>query len=66
MADSYIGLDVLSSKMDVKVANFRRLMGLPVYGMAQPARDVSGQTTVNKRAPIHDIISINDMVHRPL
>ena len=26
----------------------------------------SGQTTVNKRAPIHCIIPINDMVHRPL
>ncbi|XP_025089894.1 paladin-like [Pomacea canaliculata] len=39
VADNYIGLDVLSSRMDVKVANFRRLMGLPVYGMAQPARD---------------------------
>ena len=23
------------------------------------------QTTVNKRAPIHDIIPVNDMVHRP-
>lgn len=39
VSDSYIGLDVLSSKMDISVANFRRQMGLPVYGMAQPARD---------------------------
>ena len=26
----------------------------------------TGQTTVNKKAPIHYIISINDMVYRPL
>ncbi|XP_055877580.1 paladin-like isoform X2 [Biomphalaria glabrata] len=36
--DDYIGLDVLSSQMDIKVSNFRRLMGLPIYGMAQPTR----------------------------
>ncbi|XP_012936658.1 paladin [Aplysia californica] len=39
VADDYIGLDVLSSHMDVKVSNFRRLMGLPVFGMAQPTRN---------------------------
>ncbi|GFN91863.1 paladin [Plakobranchus ocellatus] len=39
VADDYIGLDVLSSQMDVKVSNFRRLMGLPIYGMAQPNRN---------------------------
>ncbi|XP_070185653.1 paladin-like [Littorina saxatilis] len=39
VSDSYIGLDVLGSMRDVQVANFRRVMGLPVYGMAQPARD---------------------------
>ena len=27
---------------------------------------VSGQTKVNQKAPIHSIIPINDMVHRPL
>ena len=26
----------------------------------------TGQTTVNKKAPIHYIISIDDMVYRPL
>ena len=26
----------------------------------------TGQTTVNKKAPIHYVIPINDMVHRPL
>ncbi len=26
----------------------------------------TGQTTVNKKAPIHYIISINDKVYRPL
>ncbi|GFR60006.1 paladin-like [Elysia marginata] len=39
VGDDYIGLDVLSSQMDVKVSNFRRLMGLPIYGMAQPTRN---------------------------
>ena len=27
---------------------------------------VRGQTAVNKKAPIHYLIPINDMVHRPL
>ncbi|KAL5018749.1 hypothetical protein ScPMuIL_004471 [Solemya velum] len=39
--DDYIGLDVLSSQMDVRASNFRRIStrGLAIYGMAQPARD---------------------------
>ena len=43
VADVYIGLDVMSSQMDVRVPNFRKLnlKGFSVYGMAQPARDVS-------------------------
>ena len=28
--------------------------------------NTTGQTTVNKKALIHYIISLNDMVHRPL
>lgn len=45
VADVYIGLDVMSSQMDVRVPNFRKLnlKGFSVYGMAQPARDVSKQ-----------------------
>ncbi|XP_071106895.1 paladin-like [Haliotis cracherodii] len=39
VADDYIGLDVLGSQCDVRVANFRKLMGLPIYGMAQAPRD---------------------------
>ncbi|XP_041362865.1 paladin-like isoform X2 [Gigantopelta aegis] len=39
VADNYVGLDVLSSQMDVRVSNFRRLQGLPIFGMAQPARN---------------------------
>ncbi|ELU18315.1 hypothetical protein CAPTEDRAFT_211077, partial [Capitella teleta] len=39
VADDYLGLDVLSSQMDVKTSNFRRVPGLPVYGMAQPSRE---------------------------
>ncbi len=40
VADDYIGLDLLSSQMDVKTSNFRGIQGLPVYGMAQPSREV--------------------------
>ncbi|XP_071498608.1 paladin-like [Diadema antillarum] len=36
VADDYVGLDVLSSQRDVGVSNFRKVPGLPVYGMAQP------------------------------
>ncbi|CAH1794464.1 unnamed protein product [Owenia fusiformis] len=39
VADDYWGLDVLSSQMDVKVSNFRRIPSLPVYGSAQPSRE---------------------------
>ncbi|XP_061198164.1 paladin-like [Saccostrea echinata] len=41
VADVYIGLDVMSTQMDVRVPNFRKLnlKGFSVYGMAQPARD---------------------------
>ncbi|XP_038060008.1 paladin-like [Patiria miniata] len=39
VADEYLGLDVLSSHREVKVANFRRVPGLPVFGMAQPCRE---------------------------
>ena len=40
VADDFIGLDVLSSFPDVKVANFRKVPGINVYGMAQPCREV--------------------------
>ena len=40
VADDYLGLDVLSSQMDVKTSNFRGMQGLPIYGMAQPSREV--------------------------
>lgn len=58
VADVYIGLDVMSSQMDVRVPNFRKLnlKGFSVYGMAQPARDVSKQG--NKR------ISVRAMCNR--
>ncbi|XP_033644456.1 paladin-like [Asterias rubens] len=39
VADEYLGLDVLSSQRDVKASNFRRVPGLPVFGMAQSGRD---------------------------
>ena len=40
VADEYIGLDVLSSQMDVKTSNFRRVPALQIYGCAQPSRQV--------------------------
>ena len=42
VADDYISLDVLSTQMDVRASNFRRInvKGLAVYGMAQPGRHV--------------------------
>ena len=40
MADDYCGLDVLSSQMDVKTSNFRRVPALPIYGCAQPTSQV--------------------------
>ena len=40
MADDYCGLDVLSSQMDVKTSNFRRVPALPIYGCAQPSSQV--------------------------
>lgn len=42
MSDNYVGLDLMGSHMDVRVANFRKinLKEIPVYGMAQPASDV--------------------------
>ena len=33
---------------------------------ASGSRSATGQTTVNKKAQMHYIISINDMVYRPL
>jgi len=41
VADDYCGLDVLSSQMDVKTSNFRRVPALPIYGCAQPCSQVS-------------------------
>lgn len=41
VSDNYVGLDLMGSQMDVRVANFRKinLKEIPVYGMAQPASD---------------------------
>ncbi|CAG5127468.1 unnamed protein product, partial [Candidula unifasciata] len=60
VSDEYIGLDVLSSQMEVKVSNFRRLMGLPIYGMAQPTRNglskVVNQLLQHKQGYINVIV----------
>ncbi|XP_031574791.1 paladin-like isoform X3 [Actinia tenebrosa] len=39
VADEYLGIDVLSTQREVQVSNFRKVPGLPVYGMSQPARE---------------------------
>ena len=60
VADDYLGLDVLSSQMDVNTSNFRRVPGLPVYGMSQPSREVSrsrDKTLIHvTMCPWHDVI----------
>ncbi|KAL4239188.1 Paladin [Mactra antiquata] len=41
VSDNYVGLDLMGSQMDVRVANFRKIniKEIPVYGMAQPSSD---------------------------
>ncbi|XP_052787722.1 paladin-like [Mya arenaria] len=41
VSDNYVGLDLLGSQLDVRVANFRKIniKAIPVYGMAQPTSD---------------------------
>ena len=43
VSDNYVGLDLLGSQLDLRVANFRKIniKTIPVYGMAQPTNDVS-------------------------
>uniref|UniRef100_A0A8C4WU20 Phosphatase domain containing paladin 1b n=1 Tax=Eptatretus burgeri TaxID=7764 RepID=A0A8C4WU20_EPTBU len=36
VSDSHVSLDIMSTRRDMKVANFRRAPNQPVYGMAQP------------------------------
>ncbi|KAJ7379134.1 Paladin [Desmophyllum pertusum] len=38
VADEQVSLDVLSTQREVEVSNFRKVHGLPVYGMCQPSR----------------------------
>ncbi|XP_032236615.2 paladin isoform X3 [Nematostella vectensis] len=38
VADEEFGMDVLSTQREVEVSNFRKVPGLPVYGMCQPNR----------------------------
>uniref|UniRef100_H3B3G2 Phosphatase domain containing paladin 1 n=1 Tax=Latimeria chalumnae TaxID=7897 RepID=H3B3G2_LATCH len=42
VADDYLDLDEMSSKREMKVANFRRVSKMPVYGMAQPNSEALG------------------------
>ncbi|XP_056153312.1 paladin isoform X2 [Lampris incognitus] len=41
VADEYLAPDVLSTVKEMKVANFRRVPKMPVYGMAQPTSEAS-------------------------
>ncbi|XP_074608915.1 paladin-like isoform X1 [Acropora palmata] len=38
VADEHVSLDVLSTQREVEVSNFRKVPGLPIYGMCQPSR----------------------------
>lgn len=40
VADDYLAPDVLSTVKEMKVANFRRVPKMPVYGMSQPTSEV--------------------------
>ncbi|KAL7869716.1 hypothetical protein AOLI_G00137040 [Acnodon oligacanthus] len=42
VADEYLAPDVLSTVKEMKVANFRRVPKMPVYGMAQPTSEATG------------------------
>ncbi|XP_070544590.1 paladin-like [Ptychodera flava] len=62
VADDFIGLDVLSSFREVKVANFRKVPGLNVYGMAQPCREGLSkvvQTLMDKKHGHPIVVSFN-------
>ncbi|XP_064616036.1 paladin-like [Liolophura sinensis] len=67
VSDDYIGLDVLSSQMDVQVSNFRKVTGLPVYGMAQPNRNglckvVSHLLSKKQGHPVVVLVNLRDDV----
>ena len=40
VSDEYLAPDLLSTVKDMKVANFRRVPKMPVYGMSQPNTEV--------------------------
>ncbi|XP_075999749.1 paladin isoform X2 [Genypterus blacodes] len=42
VADEYLAPDVLSTVKEMKVANFRRVPKMPVYGMSQPTSEATG------------------------
>lgn len=42
--DDCTSYDVLSSCVELGVSNFRNLQGLPVYGMAQPTKEVKSRS----------------------
>ncbi|XP_017166422.1 paladin isoform X2 [Poecilia reticulata] len=67
VADEYLAPDVLSTIREMKVANFRRVPKMPVYGVAQPTSEAIGailaHLTDEKRKHNH-ILWIN--VHEEL
>lgn len=42
VANEFLAPDVLSTGKEMKVANFRRVPKMPVYGMAQPSAEATG------------------------
>ncbi|XP_041938923.1 LOW QUALITY PROTEIN: paladin [Alosa sapidissima] len=42
VSEDYLAPDVLSTMKEMKVANFRRVPKMPIYGMAQPTSEATG------------------------
>ncbi|XP_013397677.1 paladin [Lingula anatina] len=65
VADDHVGLDVLSTKLDVSVSNFRDIKKIPVYGMAQPNKEglklvIQRLTSSPKKHPVVLVVNVRD------
>lgn len=50
VADEFLAPDVLLTVKEMKVANFRRVSKMPIYGMAQPTAEVPHVVTLLQRS----------------
>lgn len=48
VADEFLVPDVLLTVKEMKVANFRRVSKMPIYGMAQPTAEVRHVVTLRQ------------------